>query len=498
MAEVETDADAQQRRTVAKCMHHVPDNMNIKEGYNLMIMLYEFETLANYLGDLDNNDGMIDNGYMIAFDDDEYFNFSSERYIKIDPKTGRTTFLNLKVENRADESTCSPIEVPTVIEHFHCLEGIKLSNCQLLIMELGNLPLLKTIGFYECPNIMFQNIPEGLRFPSIETIIIDGTSEFEEFDSNLSLLLKIFSNNLKELIFLDLGKEQTNEILCVLQHDDDLNFRQSLTTIKIIESELNEADLEILMFDIRERFPNLRKIDVRSNNIQSLVGIEDRIKKIRSSSSSSSSRLVLSNNNLHELNLRQNDSILESVICNTNWNTKTKGPREKSALLTLLNTFNGISNLCYDLCYEAKSYDPDVEYALRINHAGRTFISNREISSGTTTTITTTNDNTTATAPIINNALWPIILERAYKKSDAIFDTGSIYSSDEDRERMKCATGLFDLVHHYWPMFTDRRCCAARWEDSILNNDNNSSCNDNDNRQQMDTNAALNCKRKRK
>ena len=462
MAEVEVKVDAEQRRIVAKCMHHVPDNMNIKEGYNLMSMLYEFGTLANYLGDLDNNDGMIDNGYMIDFNDDEYFNFSSERYIKIDPKTGRTTFLNLKVENRADESTCSPIEVPTVIEHFHCLEGIKLSNCQLLIMELGNLPLLKTICFYECPNIMFENIPEGLRFPSIETIIIDGTSEFEEFDS-LSLLLKIFSNNLKELIFLDLEKEQTNEILCVLQHDDDLNFRQSLTTIRIVESELNEADLEILMFDIRERFPNIRKIDVMSNNIESLVGIEDRIKKIRSSSSSLS-QSVLSSNNLHELNLIDNDSILDGVIDNPNWHlgygtpNTTKDPKEKSALLTLLNMFNGISNLCCrSTNYDPKSYYPDFEYALRINHAGRTFISNREISSSTTTTTTT--DNTTATAPVINIALWPIILERAYKKSDAIYDT--TYMSNEDRECLKCATGLFDLVHHYWPMFTDRRCCAA-------------------------------------
>ena len=329
-------------------------------------------------------------------------------------------------------------------------------------MELGNLPLLKTICFYECPNIMFENIPEGLRFPSIETIIIDGTSEFEEFDS-LSLLLKIFSNNLKELIFLDLGKEQTNEILCVLQHDDDLNFRQSLTTIKIIKSELNEADLEIVMFDIRERFPNLRKIDLRSNNIKSLVGIEDRIKKIRSSSSSSS-RLVLSSNNLHELNLIDNDSILDGVIDNPNWHlgygtpNTTKDPKEKSALLTLLNMFNGISNLCCrSTNYDPKSYYPDFEYALRINHAGRTFISNREISSSTT--ITTTTDNTTATAPVINIALWPIILERAYKKSDAIYDT--TYMSNEDRECLKCATGLFDLVHHYWPMFTDRRCCAA-------------------------------------
>jgi hypothetical protein len=464
MAEVEVkvdadaDADAEQRRIVAKCMHHVPDNMNIKEGYNLMNMLYDFGILSNYLADLDNNNGINDWDERVEFEN--YFDFNNEDCIKIDPETGRTTYLNLKVKNLEYENGCAPINIPTIIEHFHCLEGIGLSNCQLLIMELGNLPLLKIIEFYACPKIMFENIPEGLRFPSIEQFFINGASEF---DSNLSLLLKTFSNNLKELIFVDLQREQKHEIFCVLQHDDDLNFKQRVTTIRMVESELNEADLEILMFDIRERFPNIRKIDVMSNNIESLVGIEDRIKKIRSSSSSLS-QLVLSSNNLHELNLIDNDSILDGVIDNPNWHlgygtpNTTKDPKEKSALLTLLNMFNGISNLCCrSTNYDPKSYYPDFEYALRINHAGRTFISNREISSSTTTTTAT--DNTTATAPVINIALWPMILERAYKKSDAIYDT--TYMSNEDRECLKCATGLFDLVHHYWPMFADRRCCAA-------------------------------------
>jgi hypothetical protein len=282
--------------------------------------------------------------------------------------------------------------------------------------------------------------------------------------------------------------------LCVLRNDDDLCFTKSLTKIAIIGSKLNEGDLEILMLDIRERFPNLRRINVRANNIKSLVGIEDRIKKIRSSSSSSSSsRLVLSNNNLNELNLRDNHSILDCAISQTNWFYSdtgtlftTKDRKEmskgKSALLTLLNTFNGISNLCYS---PLSSYHSDVEYALRINHAGRTFISNGEISSGTTAT---------STAPVINNALWPLILERAYKKSEAIFYFDPSWITNVEIEGSKCATGLFDLVRHYWPMFTNRRCCA-RWDDNI-NNDNNS-CNDNDNRQ-TNTTAALNCKRKRK
>ena len=145
----------------------------------------------------------------------------------------------------------------------------------------------------------------------------------------------------------------------------------------------------------------------------------------------------------------------------------TKDPKKKLALLNVLDAFNGISTLGLYL-----GYDPDVEYALRINHAGRKIIRDKEISSGTTTA--------TATAPVINKALWPIILDRAYKKSGEIYNLTWI--NKEDREKTKCATGLFDLVCHY----------CARWDD-----DNNNNSNENDSRQ-TNTTATLNCKRKRK
>jgi hypothetical protein len=53
MNEVQADADAEQRRTAAKCMPYVPDNMNIKEGYNFMTILYKIGILSDYLSALD-------------------------------------------------------------------------------------------------------------------------------------------------------------------------------------------------------------------------------------------------------------------------------------------------------------------------------------------------------------------------------------------------------------------------------------------------------------
>ena len=472
MNEIEADTDTEQRRTVARCMHHVPDNMNIKEGYYLMNMMYTFGTLSDYLADLDTfaanmRNGLIPNGDALEFKNS--FDFDDEYNIKLDPKTGRTTSLLFWKEDWNYDDACSPIIVPSIIKHLQCLESIELWNCQSLIMEFGNLPL-KTIDFYACPSKMFEDIPEGLHFPSIKKLFIDGRSKFS---SNLSLLLKIFSNNLKELHFEELEtREQIDAIFRVLRNDNDLCFTKSLTTIRIKDSILDEKDLEILMFEIRERFPNLRTLDISGNKIKSLCGIHDRIKKIRSSSSSSSSsssRSVLSGNNLlRELNLKDNYLVLDDVIKNSIPRTK-KDHKEKSALLTILDTFYGISNLGY-----GSTYDPDVEYALRINHAGRKIIRDKEISSGTTTA--------TATAPVINKALWPIILDRAYKKSGEIYNLTWI--NKEDREKTKCATGLFDLVCHY----------CARWDDD---NNNNNNSNENDSRQ-TNTTATLNCKRKRK
>ena len=61
----DADADAEQRRIVAKCMHHAPDDTNLKfqEEYNLMNMLYEVGILSDYLAclaDPANNRGVVD------------------------------------------------------------------------------------------------------------------------------------------------------------------------------------------------------------------------------------------------------------------------------------------------------------------------------------------------------------------------------------------------------------------------------------------------------
>ena len=267
MAEVE--ADAEQRRVVANSMHRIPDNMNIKEGCNLLILLYKAGILYDTGYNEDEN--------MIDFD--ESFNFDDEDDIVIHSETGMITSLRLYRYNsfhyddddddddddNDNIGPLMPIDVPPIIDQFQSLERIDLQNCRLLPKELGNLPLLKTIELHFCSRSAFENIPDQLQLASVKKVVIGINGS--KFDSSLSPILKIFSNSLEELCFQNTTGKQSNEILLALQ-EDELSFRQSITTIRMVNCKLNEDDLVILMFNIRERFINLREIDVSDNKIR--------------------------------------------------------------------------------------------------------------------------------------------------------------------------------------------------------------------------------------
>jgi len=87
-------------------------------------------------------------------------------------------------------------------------------------------------------------------------------------------------------------------------------------------------------------------------------------------------------------------------------------PKEKAAILSLLETFNTISNLGF-IGSKVHAYS-DVEYALRINHAGRRIVEGSH------------------DATLLPPSVWPIALERVYEES---------YRDDP-------FTGLYYLLRH--------------------------------------------------
>jgi len=169
------------------------------------------------------------------------------------------------------------------------------------------------------------------------------------------------------------------------------------------------------------------------------LGIEARIKRMSSSSSSSSSSSpqtkLSDNNNLCKICLSGNP-VFRGVIIKIR---TLIDPKEKAAVLTFLNIFDRVSNLgLYAYSYGGDTmYDPDIEYLLRRNKVNMNFTSSttkeEEYTSGG-------NKNTT----IINLSLWPLIFERAYKKSHEIYQYPLTNTAQEEKDRKKCATGLFD------------------------------------------------------
>jgi hypothetical protein len=92
-------------------------------------------------------------------------------------------------------------------------------------------------------------------------------------------------------------------------------------------------------------------------------------------------------------------------------------PKEREAVLSLLKTRSSICNLGGR---KKDDYPADVECALRFNHAGR---------------------NVTFDDKSIPLSLWPIILERAYEKSN-----NRIYDKRYYEEKKKNPTGLYYLL----------------------------------------------------
>jgi hypothetical protein len=411
-------------------VRYLPDNMNDEDKCILFFLMYKAGILDYYLAA---RDGMKREDWY-AVDPHDFVDLRSD--VKIDPKTGRIISLYLKKWDHNSE--CIPFALPRIIECLQGLERIGLHQCVYIPVELGNLPKLEIIGFNYCFDTIFEIIPDGLRLPSVEKLtILESVS-----GSSMSSFLKIFSNKLEELCLLGAKRAQLDGILDCLQHNDDFAFKHSLRTIMMAHCNLNEIDLERLMFEIRQRFTELHTINISRNDVKSLRGIEDRIKRISSSASSSGS-IMIRDNNLRCLGLGYNpvlqvhtesNSVSKSMVVTTD-------PKEKVALLTIVDAF-GISSL--DLSPDQK-YEPDVEHILRINHAGKKFIMEAE---EITTGGPNNNDESTT---IINHALWPKILERAYKKSYEIYNF-HFWQGQEEKDRERCSSGMFHLVRHQIPL----------------------------------------------
>lgn len=406
-SEFDIDVDIDRRRLVEEQERHrrqeiigamsvIPIDMDFNDGFVLLSLLY---TIRKQKGR--------DRRYTLS----DFWNVLIRNY-KTDEtddsdSRGRITMLCLKPIYMNEDAWY--FSLPPIVERLQRLKEIELHCCRLIPKELDNLPFLEKISFKYCIWCISDNLPVGIQLAGLKSLQL----EVDDFVSKQMFELVTNLVSLEELIVEpnDFGDV---DILHKLQNDD-ICFQKSLKVLNLDSWKLKKEGLKTLLFNILPRFfPNLRELLVRDNEIESLQTIEMSISK-----NDISPKRHIPDNSLRRLILHGNP-VFEKM--------KNGDHKEKDALLTILNTFNEIS-------YIGESCGSDVEYLLRINHAGRKFV---------TTAMAFDNNsnssNSESSSPPrmkrINPKLWPTILKRAYEKSDTVDG------------RKKCATGFFHLLRN--------------------------------------------------
>ena len=384
-----------------------------------------------------------------------------------DSGSGKITFLRLERRWDMDEDANFPEEggaeeervllvLPSSIERFQRLEMLRLWGCDQIPAKLY-LPSLKRIEFCCCSESMFRLVAEHnkeeastqLQLPRLEKVMFHGQrrpAAPTTFGPYLRSFLTILPDTLPELEFQAMTDRETNEILSVLCPSSSslppLGFVNHLKILRLTFSELTNDDFHQLVFQISPMYPNLRTIDLSSNNITSIQrSVPPSIQNQQSASTS-----VLST-----LNLDRNP-VLQNVHTDS---------KEHEAFLSLLTTvFPTISSLGIKLGINKTQtasnslndlrYDSDIKFRLLMNQTGRHYINNSRRSCTTTATATTTVTTTTATATSrLHRGLWPLIFERCYRKSSDIYEIYN-YMREDTIQESKCSTGIYYLLLNYW------------------------------------------------
>jgi len=231
-------------------------------------------------------------------------------------------------------------------------------------------------------------------------------------DSAVSLETQFFQllPKLESITFrLFTGKTETLYIRNVL-NDMQSSFcacRNTLRTIDFSYSMCTQDELKTLLVHAVPKLPNLVHVNVSGNRITSLQQIALRIEKIQKMTQST----LQCQNSLQILDLSWNTVVLK---INTD-------PKEKAALITILQTFKGLYRLGNNI--NMKEYPPDMTYQLRMNHAGRRLVDVRDLRHKS-----------------ISLSLLPFVLERAFRTSSNIYPW---YLRDEKK---KDPTGIYYLL----------------------------------------------------
>ncbi|OEU11713.1 hypothetical protein FRACYDRAFT_244836 [Fragilariopsis cylindrus CCMP1102] len=481
-------------------------------------------------------------------------------------------------------------ELPPMIEQFQQLQSLELHGFRQLPKELNNLGshCLQSLTLKSCVPSLFFNMPTAQQFTklgqNLKYIQLES-NDFIRYQPTFDFITKQLPN-LETLSLIGSypnNEQDTPKILTALLGGDTKDacaFQHTLKVLELQQMGINETQLiHSILYGIAPLYTNLTELHLMYNNVGSLQPLLTIIQQQkqqqqqqqemtgdgRRPSSQAPQPPLVNTTTLRTINLSQNP-IADQIQQKFNEKEETILPKEeKDAILYLLNTFTGISNL---LLFENKDppslwrrrvhpreeqqqqqqqqvqaqaqaqqepeqedeppetllFDSDIEYLLRINHAGRKYItpstqshyhhagegeeeeeegkrtveelheeelltknetSKKDDVDGTITfvkkivhdndkevTPSSSSSSTPSLSPsitpnnIIKPQLWPLILERAYNKSDEITvyvkqdnsiaprtaftsryggPRGSIIAK---KKKAKCPTGMHYMIRH--------------------------------------------------
>jgi hypothetical protein len=420
---------------ISFCLKYVPKEMNFTEGLVFVSALTRMELLDIDNFDLDYIDKIFIKDHMCTLDDD-----------------GR--IIKLMVMNVYSKMDYYKTEIPAIIGHLQRLVELEIgSDGPRLCFISKNLPQLHTLRLDGgCPeDILDGNIPLiQMRLQHLKKLNVDGYN-FESIrfhkwmTTQLPNLEELEFDNFADLIGHELARDE-DEIIpidTILEFISSVSnpicFRDSLKCLSIRNSNLNSEDFKLLMSDLVPRFKKLSTLDLSYNEI-GCVGCDD-AEIVRSS--------------LRVLNLCGNPVF-------KNMNHDQVGKTAMLNFLKINNTVHNLGGFKRDGRYDppvgdslqlyhfgpgvhsiidgsAGDYDSEIEYALRLNHAGRGRI-----------IVETSNGDARSTIP---SSMFPTVLERAYENSYQVVggfvdETGEVnwniihdYNKNQDRN----ADGLFYL-----------------------------------------------------
>ncbi|VEU36052.1 unnamed protein product [Pseudo-nitzschia multistriata] len=315
-------------------------------------------------------------------------------------------------DGRNDEDN---FDLPSEIAHLDQLEELSVVNCRSLPIDIQHLTNLEILVFLRCdfnqqPFWQHGRVDEyGLFGVELQHVTGIGIIECECFSSRP--FFTWMTTKLPRLKNVQCGCLQNSEIDSFLGRlrTTNVRFREKLRYLTIDSSKLNDRQLETLLIDVLPSFSSVNYLNLYRNKIQSCQSVVNRIHK------DDGIRFV------------PNSIVAASFRGNPIEETIRSDRREKSAMLSLLKTFSTIINLGK---FHEGDYDPDVEYALRINHAGRSIIEG---------------ETDVRCLPL---SIWPFLLEKAFRNSYWIYVKESELCLPErasSRKAKRSVTGYYKL-----------------------------------------------------